>query len=86
MAVKVKKVMRYFENRCVARVYIRRSYSNIFLTITDMQNNVLKCITSGSSGIIGNKRKKRAPTAIEAIVRKCLPVFARYRLLKCGLL
>jgi len=45
----------------------------------------LKCVTSGSSGIIGNKRKKKAPTALESIVRNCLPVFERYRIKKVKL-
>jgi ribosomal protein S11 len=64
----------------VARIYIRRTHSNIFVTITDLKDRILKCVTSGSSGITGNKRIKRAPTALESIVRKCLPVFDRYRI------
>lgn len=33
-------------------------------------------------GILGSKRKKKAPMALESIVRKCLPVFERYRFVK----
>jgi ribosomal protein S11 len=32
----------------MARLHLRRSYSNIFLTLTDLKNKVVQCKTSGS--------------------------------------
>ena len=32
----------------VGRIYLRRSYTNIFLTLTDLDNKVIICKTSGN--------------------------------------
>jgi len=81
MVLKSKKRILFFGKfGGVGRIYMRRTHSNIFLTITDLKDKILKCVTSGSSGISGSKRIKKAPTALESIVRKCLPVFERYRI------
>jgi len=83
MSLKIKKRILFFSKfGGLARIYIRKTHSNIFVTITDLKDKVLKCVTSGSSGILGSKRKKKAPMALESIVRKCLPVFERYRIRK----
>lgn len=52
-----------------AYLYLRRGFSNIFLTLTDLKKRVVICKTSGSSAIFGPKRKKRAALALEKIVK-----------------
>lgn len=83
MRVKVKK-KNYFNlgNLKIkkAKVYLKRSYTNIFITLADLEGRVILCRTSGSSGISGSKRKKRAPQAIEMIVQNLLPVLKLYKI------
>lgn len=48
--IKIKKkfnfgIKRYKFN--VGRLYLRRTFSNIFLTFTDLSNHVIVCKTSG---------------------------------------
>jgi ribosomal protein S11 len=52
-----------------------RTPSNIFVALMDPQRNLIQCRTSGSSGIKGRKRLKRAPQAIEQIMGKLYPFF-----------
>jgi ribosomal protein S11 len=53
----------------IANIYIRRTYTNVFVTLTDMKNNVIICITSGSADkSLTNRRKKRIAQAVEQIV------------------
>jgi len=33
----------------MAKIYIKKTYTNIFITLTDMDNKVVICKTSGSS-------------------------------------
>lgn len=35
-----------------ARLHLRRTFSNIFLTLTDLSSNVVKCYTSGSQVLL----------------------------------
>jgi ribosomal protein S11 len=58
-----------------ANIYIRRTYTNVFVTLTDLNNNVVICITSGSADkAVTNRRKKRIAQAVEEII-KCMRVF-----------
>lgn len=52
----------------MANLYIRRTWTNIFVTITDMQNQVLICKSSGMVIDSKNKRLKKAPQSLETIV------------------
>jgi ribosomal protein S11 len=52
----------------VGKIYIKRTYTNIFITLTDINNKVIICRTSGSSEKIYNKRKKRIAQAVEKII------------------
>jgi len=55
----------------IAKIYIKRTYTNIFITLTDLNNKVIICKTSGSSdNSIFNKRRKKIPQAIEKIIFK----------------
>jgi ribosomal protein S11 len=51
-----------------ARLHLRKSYSNIFLTMTDLRNQVVICKSTGNSEIVGNKRKKKSPHSLENMV------------------
>ena len=53
-----------------AKIYIRRSYTNVFVTLTDLDNHVVVCKTSGSSDKIYNKRRKKIAQAVEKIAAK----------------
>lgn len=55
-------------NEKILLLFFKKSFSNIFITLTDVNLNVIVCKTSTISGIIGNKRRKVAPQAIEYII------------------
>jgi len=61
-----------------ARLYLRKTFSNIFCTLTDIRHRPIICKTSGNSGIIGSKRRKRVPYALESIVKELNPYFKLY--------
>lgn len=70
---KIKKFKNFFFgsdlNKKIANIYIRRTYTNIFITLTDLQNNVVICITSGSADKkLRNRRKKKIAQTVEKIV------------------
>lgn len=48
--MKLKKNNNFFlgKSRNFGRLYMRRTYSNIFITLTDMNNQVIICKTSGN--------------------------------------
>jgi ribosomal protein S11 len=62
----------------VAKIFIKRTYTNIFVTLTDLNNKVIICKNSGSSDKIYNKRKKRIAQAIEKIVLRLKKYFKLY--------
>jgi len=52
----------------IAKIYIRKTYTNIFITLTDIDNKVIVCQTSGTSDTFTNKRRKRIAQAVEKIM------------------
>lgn len=52
----------------IAKIYLRKTWSNIFLTLTDIKNKVIICKTSGTSKVSDNKRRKKVSQAIEKIM------------------
>lgn len=58
------------KNKDTARIYLRRTFSNIFITLTDLKHRTIVCKTSGNSGVAASKRRKKAPYAIENIVKE----------------
>jgi ribosomal protein S11 len=58
----------FFGKKKIGKLYIRRTFTNIFLTLTDLKNKVVICKTSGTSNISENKRRKRIPIAVEKIM------------------
>jgi ribosomal protein S11 len=70
---KIRKYKNFFFGKNsinkMANIYIRRTYTNVFVTLTDMKNNVVICITSGSADrTLTNRRKKRIAQSVEQIV------------------
>lgn len=56
------------ENK-TAKIYLRKTWSNIFLTLTDLKNKVVICKTSGNCKISDSKRRKKIAMAIETIMK-----------------
>jgi len=52
----------------IANIYIRRTFTNVFITLCDLNNKVIVCKTSGSSDNYKNKRRKRISQAVEKII------------------
>jgi len=69
---KLKKEKNFFFGLTnnTAKIYIRRTYTNVFVTLTDLNNKVVICKTSGSSDAIYNKRRKKIAQAVEKIALK----------------
>ena len=56
------------DNR-TAKLYLRKTWSNIFITLTDLRNKVIICKTSGNCNISHSKRRKKIAMAIETIIK-----------------
>ena len=56
------------DNR-TAKIYLKKTWSNIYLTLTDLKNKVIICKTSGNSKISDSKRRKKIAMAIETIMK-----------------
>jgi ribosomal protein S11 len=69
-----------------ARLYINRSFSNIFITLTDSNNKVVICKSAGNAGIDGNKRRKTAIQVIEPIVNQLCAYFELYSVHKINII
>src|SRR5271168_4509138 len=65
----------------IAKIYIKRTYTNIFITLTDLKDKVIICKTSGSSDSIHNKRKKRIAQAVEKIILKIKKYLKLYNIM-----
>jgi len=67
---KKKKSHFFFGNytKKVGKLYIRRTFTNVFITLTDLNDKVITCQTSGTSDIYDNKRRKRISQAVEKIM------------------
>ena len=52
-----------------AKIYLRKTWSNIFITLCDLKNKVIICKTSGNSKISESKRRKKIAMAIETIMK-----------------
>lgn len=64
-----------------AKLYFRKTFSNIFLTLTDLCSKTIVCKTSGCSGVRNSKRAKKSPYAVENIVKELNIYFKLYILL-----
>lgn len=75
-----KKDSKFLLSDNAAKIYLRRSYTNVFVTLTDLADKVIACKTSGMSGITGSKRRKNIPQAIESIMKVLYPVLKLYKI------
>lgn len=58
----------FFLPKNIAKIYIKRSYTNIFITLCDLNNKVIICKSSGSVLDTKNKRKKKIAQTVEKII------------------
>lgn len=66
--VKLRKKMHFNLPNNLALLYLNKSYTNIFITLADMNRRVIIGKSSGSStGIPRSKRRKTVPQAVENI-------------------
>ena len=67
------------KNNKKAKIYLRKTWSNIFLTLTDLKDKVIICKTSGNSKVSDSKRRKKIAMAIETIMKylydECISLF-----------
>lgn len=66
----------------IGKIYIRRTYTNVFITLTDLNDKVIICKTSGSSDIYKNKRRKRIAQAVEKIMLHIRKFIKLYNIVK----
>lgn len=57
---------------------ILRRKTNIFVIFEDLKKQTIICKTSGAAGIVGSKRRKRIPQAIETIFSVLYPYLKIY--------
>lgn len=76
----LKKKDHFFLPKATAKIYLNKSYTNIFITLADFKNKVIVYKSSGSSGIRGSKRRKTVPQAIEVIMKKLSIYLKLYRI------
>ena len=76
-----KKFLFNFGFSSVCKIYLKCTFSNVFITITDMDDKVVMCKSCGSSGVTGTKRRKKAPQAVEQIVSKLNDYLKLYKII-----
>lgn len=67
------------------KIYFRKSFSNLFMTLTDLNDKVISCKTSGSCGIKGSKRRKTVPQAVEVIFNEIYNVMKVFKIVQVEL-
>lgn len=77
----VKKGIFFLDHGC-ARLYVKKSFSNFFITLTDMKNAVIYGFTSGNTSNFFSKKKKISPYIVETIFRKLLIYLKFYKIKK----
>lgn len=79
----VKKKHFFFgKKKQIGVIRILKRPTNIFIIFEDLRNKTIICKTSGSSGIIGSKRKKKSPQAVEIIFQSLYPYIKIYNIKK----
>ena len=77
-----KKHFNLGKRRNLGVIRILRRKTNIFIIFEDLDSKTIICRTSGSAGIIGSKRIKRVPQAVENIFKVLYPHLKLYRVKK----
>jgi ribosomal protein S11 len=81
-----KKDHFFFGNKKIINLYIKRTFTNIFITLCDLNNKVIICKTSGSSDNIKNKRRKRIAQAVEKIIFHIRKIIKLYDIININLI
>jgi len=76
----------FFGNKKIINLYIKRTYTNIFITLCDLNDKVIICKTSGSSDNIKNKRRKRIAQAVEKIIFHIRKIIKLYDIININLI
>jgi|SRR6185369_1075535 ribosomal protein S11 len=63
-----------------AYLIMKRLQSNTLITLLDMKRKVVICRTSGTEHVGYNKKLKKAPQALEKIIRGILPYLRLYKI------
>lgn len=63
-------------------IIVNRSFSNIFITMTDLKHKVVICKSSGACGVGFLKKSKKSPQAIENIVNALVFFLELYKIKK----
>jgi len=69
-----------FKSKIVARIFFKKSRSNFFITLTDINNNVIVSKSSGCVLSSNSKRRKKSPQAVEDIMRSLKPYLVIYNI------
>lgn len=70
----------YFSNFRIARIYVKKSFSNFFVTLADMTDKVIFGFSSGVANSSFSKRQKLSPYAMESIFKLILVKLRLYRI------
>lgn len=62
------------------KVFLKTSLTNLFVSLTDADYKLIICHSSGSSGLKVTSRRKKAPQAIESIIRKMHSYFIAHKI------
>lgn len=81
--MKIKKKSHFTIGKHInCKLFFRVGFSNVFVTLTDIEGKVIVCKTAGSSILSNSKKQKKAPHTVEKIVNSMRPYFQVYRIKK----
>ena len=79
VTILIKKKHFYFgDPPFLAFLTVKRTYSNIFISLLDRYSRVIITKTSGNFNIGNNKKKKKTPQAVEEIMRGVIEYIKLY--------
>jgi ribosomal protein S11 len=64
----------------IARLFFKKSFSNFFVTLTDMKGNVLASVSSGKANEGVSKKRKKSHYSMEAVFQQLLEVLQYFRI------
>jgi len=76
----IKKEHFFFGSRRIAFLIFNKTHSNVFVTLVDYKMKVIVCKNSGACNVGSTKKKKRAPQAVESIVKELSYFFKIYQI------
>jgi hypothetical protein len=80
--VKSKLKFHFFLKNNCAKLFFKKTHSNLFFTLLDLKDKVISCKTSGCDSFCSNKKKKISNQAIENIINLILPILYIYDIKK----